>query len=205
MPTHVVKLGDLRPGDIYEDCMYHPCLCTRVIDEGDMAIEGISLVDGSYPRGCGVPGCEVRKLTLEEAMQWKFQGPADAELDEDHRWWDRRVRKEQMERELLEVYSRDSGCAIVKPPGRKYPGCVIQGDSLAILCGLAKGIAESVQRGSTADGDLRSDIQALANSLIDLLLHYQQVLGSHGIDLPYSRPFSESDLVRLLPDDDAEE
>jgi len=171
-----------------------------VIDEGDMAIEGISLVDGSYPRGCGIPGCGVRKLTLAEAMRWKFQGPADAELDEDHRWWGNRTPKTQLESELLEVYSRDPNCAIIKPPGRSYPGCVIQGDSLAILCRMAKSIAESVQRGSTVDDDFRSDIQALTNSLIDLLLHYQQVLGSHGIDLPYVRPFSESDLVDLLPD-----
>jgi hypothetical protein len=40
-------------------------------------VEGISLVDGSYPRQCGVPQCDVRKLTFEEAVLWRFNGPPD--------------------------------------------------------------------------------------------------------------------------------
>jgi len=44
-------------------------------DHGDF--EGISLVDGSFPRQCGIPQCGVRKLTVEEAVQWRFFGPPD--------------------------------------------------------------------------------------------------------------------------------
>ena len=33
-----------KPGDIYEDCAYHPCLCTAVDGYG---ISGISLIGGS--------------------------------------------------------------------------------------------------------------------------------------------------------------
>ena len=88
MPTQVTLPKDLAPGDYYEDCFYHPCLCTEVaFSGGDMAISGVSLVDGSYPRGCSVPGCEVRKLTLHEALVWKFYGPADRELADKDRWW----------------------------------------------------------------------------------------------------------------------
>lgn len=109
-----------------------------------------------------------------------------------------------METEQLEVYARDSNYAIIKPPGRNYPGCVIQGDSLATLCGMAKAIVACVQRGETTSEEFLYDVQELANSLLDRMLHYQRVLSSHGIDLPYSRPFSDSDLVRLLPDDEDE-
>ena len=46
-----------------------------------------------------------------------------------------------MEVQPLEVYADDSNYAVVKPPGRRYPGAVIQGDTLRHLCGLAVGIA----------------------------------------------------------------
>ena len=37
---------DIKPGDIYEDCTYHPVLCTW--RDGD-EVAGISLIDGSRP------------------------------------------------------------------------------------------------------------------------------------------------------------
>jgi len=109
-----------------------------------------------------------------------------------------------MEIEQLEVYATTSNYAIIKPPGRNYPGCVIQGDSLSILCRTARDIAACVRDGDTMSESFRADVQELTNSLLDRMLHYQRVLRSHGIDLPYSRPFSESDFVRLLPDDENE-
>ena len=35
-----------------------------------------------------------------------------------------------MDMQPLEVYAADSNYAVVKPPGRHYPGAVIQGDGL---------------------------------------------------------------------------
>lgn len=86
MPIEGLKPGDLQPGDIYEDCAYHPCLCLGAEPNG-FEIWGISLVDGSYPRSCDLQHCGVRKLTLEEAWRWKRHGPPDIELDPAHRWW----------------------------------------------------------------------------------------------------------------------
>ena len=54
-------------GDIYEDCAYHPVLCTYVDYENDV-IEGISLVDGSQPRGCSLVHCGVRRLSVAEVL-----------------------------------------------------------------------------------------------------------------------------------------
>jgi hypothetical protein len=84
VPTPIKQASDVAPGDFYEDCAFHPCLCIRV--DGD-EVNGISLVDGSYPRGCSIFGCAIRKLTFEEALQWKFRGPPDVEFAEDARWW----------------------------------------------------------------------------------------------------------------------
>ncbi len=105
-----------------------------------------------------------------------------------------------MELEQLEVYSREANYAVIKPPGRSYPGRVIQGDSLGILCRMAKHIAESVRHGETTDEEFLGNVEQLANSLIGRMLHYQQVLSAHGIDFPHVWPFSESDLVKLVPD-----
>lgn len=60
------------PGELYEDCSYHPCLCVGVdYEEGEDGIWGISLIDGSYPRCCSIFHCGVRKLSVEEAWEIK--------------------------------------------------------------------------------------------------------------------------------------
>lgn len=38
-----------------------------------------------------------------------------------------------MERKELEVFSEASNYGIVRMPGRQFPGCVVQGDSLSIM------------------------------------------------------------------------
>lgn len=43
MSTDVLAESDIRPGDFYEDCAYHPCLCIRVFED---EVSGISLADG---------------------------------------------------------------------------------------------------------------------------------------------------------------
>lgn len=65
----------IRPGDIYEDCSYHPVLCTEN-DRGDLA--GISLIDGSGPRCCSMFHCGTVKMTpaeVQERLQ-KWNDPA---------------------------------------------------------------------------------------------------------------------------------
>jgi len=79
MPEAVRRPGDIRPGDLYEDCRYHPCLCYDTDDDGERVF-GISLVDGSTWQ-CSISGCGVRKLTPAEAWRWKSVGPADVDFE----------------------------------------------------------------------------------------------------------------------------
>jgi flavin reductase (DIM6/NTAB) family NADH-FMN oxidoreductase RutF len=79
MPEAVKRPGEIRPGDIFEDCRYHPCLCYDTDDDGER-IFGISLVDGSTWQ-CSISHCGVRKLTPAEAWQWKSAGPADVAFE----------------------------------------------------------------------------------------------------------------------------
>ena len=44
-------------------------------------------------------------------------------------------------------------------PGRHFPGCVFQGDSLSILCGLARSISGRIA--ALGDDDLSSDAAEL--------------------------------------------
>jgi hypothetical protein len=69
MPQQAWQPGDIRPGDVFEDCRYHPCYCYHVF--------GISLVHGSTWQ-CSIVGCRVRKLTPAEAWRWlgKSLGPS---------------------------------------------------------------------------------------------------------------------------------
>jgi hypothetical protein len=82
-------MDTFKPGDYYEDCSYHPCLCIEV-DKND-GIKGISLIDGSSPRSCDLNHCGVRKLSLAEVLLWKQKGPQNLEQPwsplPDKQWW----------------------------------------------------------------------------------------------------------------------
>lgn len=84
MPTPINNPREIQAGDYYEDCAFHPCLCIRV--DGDELL-GVSLVDGTYPRGCSIGHCGVRRLSLQEALHWKFFGPSDQDVPSDRQWW----------------------------------------------------------------------------------------------------------------------
>ena len=87
MADGVSTAGELAPGDLFEDCRYHPCLCYDVGDPGEEdAVFGISLVDGSTCQ-CSVRHCGLRKLTPAEAWRWKSEGPPDEEPPAESRWW----------------------------------------------------------------------------------------------------------------------
>lgn len=101
----------------------------------------------------------------------------------------------------LEVYSKDSNFVVIKPPGRKFPGCVIQGDSLRILCGLATNVAARIRENLPEDEEFLVNMEELVGQLVARLLHYQHVLAEHGIELPYAVPVTTADIVRLLPED----
>lgn len=67
--------GPIRPGDIYEDCSFHPTLCTHVGDDGDH-LSGISLIDATGPRGCSLNHCGVIKLTIDDVIAARADWPA---------------------------------------------------------------------------------------------------------------------------------
>jgi len=91
-----------------------------------------------------------------------------------------------MERKDVEVFAEASNYAIVRMPGRQFPGYVVQGDSLSILCSLAGLIHRNVTR--LGDDELADDAAELLGFLEDRLKHYEQVLAENKIELPYVKP-----------------
>lgn len=102
----------------------------------------------------------------------------------------------------LNVFSEQSNHAIVQMTGREFPGAVIQGDSLAILCAEAKEISERLQQIGCTDEELLCLAQGHQEKLLERLLHYQQILSDNGVQLPYPAAAKPSDLVVLLQDGD---
>jgi hypothetical protein len=89
-----------------------------------------------------------------------------------------------MRTESVEIYSDETNAAVLRHPSRKFPGVLVQGDT---LYGLS-------QRADQLCSDLRdklssrefADLSQLRNSLWSLLTHYKVVLGEHDIPLPFS-------------------
>lgn len=64
--------GDINPGDIYEDCAFHPVLCTHN-DRG--VLMGISLIDATTPRTCDLKHCGVIKLSIDDVIAARTDWP----------------------------------------------------------------------------------------------------------------------------------
>ncbi|MEY9969032.1 hypothetical protein ABIA33_007119 [Streptacidiphilus sp. MAP12-16] len=66
----------IRVGDIYEDCFFHPVLCTDIDDVAGLVLGGVSLIDGSSPRNCDARYCHPVRIEVGDVMTIKqdFQG-----------------------------------------------------------------------------------------------------------------------------------
>jgi uncharacterized protein DUF6959 len=85
----------------------------------------------------------------------------------------------------LEMWSEQVNSAVVRVPGRRFPGVVIQGDSLSILFDLAMYVTEHLPR--SADPELSGAAEELAEKLFHHVRNYESVLGARGVSLPYAR------------------
>ncbi|MEJ3651490.1 hypothetical protein WEH80_00590 [Actinomycetes bacterium KLBMP 9759] len=65
--------GKIRPGDIYEDCAFHPVLCTYISEDDE--IRGISLIDATTPRACSLGHCGVIKLSIADVIAARADWP----------------------------------------------------------------------------------------------------------------------------------
>lgn len=90
-----------------------------------------------------------------------------------------------MERQDIEVFSDGSNIAVVRMPGRRFPGCVIQGDSLCILLHRVQEVRALAQ--TVGNQELIESIAEVESLLADRLDHYESVLKANGLAVPYTR------------------
>ncbi|MEU9272793.1 hypothetical protein AB0E04_46520 [Streptomyces sp. NPDC048251] len=88
-----------------------------------------------------------------------------------------------MERIEAELFTAGGNNAVVRLPGRRFPGVLVQGDSLYILRTDMAELVEACDRGDL--GDARDAAGLLLAGLDALLERYGAALDEHEIPRPY--------------------
>jgi len=88
-----------------------------------------------------------------------------------------------MERIDAELFTDGGNDAVVRLPGRRFPGVLIQGDSLHILRSDVAEVVEACERGDLADAGESAGL--LLAGLDALLNRYSVALENHQIQPPY--------------------
>jgi hypothetical protein len=88
-----------------------------------------------------------------------------------------------MRTEQVEIYSDETNLAVMRHPGRKFPGVLVQGDTLHVLCTRLDELCAAA-RAQLTEGEY-AELNELRNGLHAKLSHYKAVLGEHGIPLPF--------------------
>jgi len=101
-----------------------------------------------------------------------------------------------MERKDIEIYSEESDNGVVRMPGRRYLGSVMQGDSLFLLHAEAMDIVESLKYNPGNETFFAA--YSIAKNLEDRLNHYIQVCEENGIDLGLRIEVSVEDYADLV-------
>jgi hypothetical protein len=88
-----------------------------------------------------------------------------------------------MERVEAELFTDGGNDAVVRLPGRRFPGVLIQGDSLHILRSDLAEVVEACERGDLAEAHDAAGV--LLTGLDAVLTRYANALQEHAIPRPY--------------------
>ena len=89
-----------------------------------------------------------------------------------------------MPSDTAQILSHIPNSGVVQLPGRRFPGIVIQGDTLS---GLFDGACYMLAEFKRArDEERYFEALMLAEQLQRQLLHYEETLAKHGMTLPYT-------------------
>ncbi|MFI5763974.1 DUF6959 family protein [Streptomyces sp. NPDC051563] len=90
-----------------------------------------------------------------------------------------------MERIEVELFTDASNDAVVRLPPRRFPGVLIQGDSLSVMRDDVARIVEACDQDDIAEA--REEAAYLLSSLDGLLARYTAALQAHDIPIPFSQ------------------
>lgn len=83
----------------------------------------------------------------------------------------------------INILSDCSNAVVARAPGRKYPGVLLQGDSLSSILGEVDELMDRLGEGDFESA--RGGAQVVREWLSGVLEHYESVLDREGIPLPY--------------------
>lgn len=86
-----------------------------------------------------------------------------------------------MRLELVGIYSDATNAAVMRHPGRNFPGMLVQGDTLHSLSSMAVAALARAE----PDSDHWHDLKELADDLQSRVHFYAEVMREHGLQLPY--------------------
>ena len=86
--------------------------------------------------------------------------------------------------EEVEIYSDATNAAIIRHPDRRFPGVLIQGDTLH---SIARQVDE-ICRGASPDSMAFEEADDLRARLWGLVNHYKATLEAHALELPFINP-----------------
>ena len=86
--------------------------------------------------------------------------------------------------ESVEIYSDETNAAVLRHPGRRFPGVLVQGDTLYSLSSALEEICLKVR--SQVDPEIYQELDDLRELMRAYLVHYKAVLHKHGLPLPFN-------------------
>ena len=87
-----------------------------------------------------------------------------------------------MRKEDVEIYSDATNMAVMRHPGRRFPGVLVQGDTLS---GIVQELGEVLSEKDKLSEDTAIGLEDLYELLSGMLKHYNAVLDEHGMDVPF--------------------
>ncbi|MEU3460496.1 hypothetical protein ABZ721_11145 [Streptomyces sp. NPDC006733] len=88
-----------------------------------------------------------------------------------------------MERIEVELFTDPGNDTVVRLPPRRFPGVLIQGDSLSIIRDDVAGIVKACDQGDVSEA--REAAAFVLADLDELLVRYKAALRAHNIPLPF--------------------
>jgi len=85
----------------------------------------------------------------------------------------------------VEILSDTTNAAVLRHPDRRFPGVLVQGDTLYSLCVAADAACHAMK--PQLGDDAYEAVNGIRNHLWSLLNHYKSVLHEHQLPLPFSQ------------------
>ena len=104
-----------------------------------------------------------------------------------------------MHTQPVEIHSDATNFAVMRHPDRRFPGSLVQGDTLHTLWRAADAACRCLNRETPETEEALVDIIWLRDNLRDRVNHYKEVMAEHSLPLPFKESAVIVDYVQPAP------